>query len=190
MTVTSNTIANQAIQLIGDNQPPVTGLAPNFDGSAAGKALANLYLPAVQTIMRQFGWDLARSNAALALSGNAAPFPWAFEYVYPANCIQVWQLTPAVLADPNNPLPVQWDVGNTLIAGVQSKVIWANLANAQLVYNNGPDENTWDPLFREAVVRLLASELAIVIGGKPDTAQLNLQAGNGFEQMAEDRGEN
>ena len=28
MTVTSNTIANQAIQLMGDNQPAVTGVVP------------------------------------------------------------------------------------------------------------------------------------------------------------------
>ena len=49
MTVTSNTIANQAIFLIGGNTPPVTGFAPTFDNSTAGVALHELYAAAVVT---------------------------------------------------------------------------------------------------------------------------------------------
>lgn len=187
--VTSTDIVNQAIQLIGDNQPPVTGVAPTFDNSAAGIAAAALYLPCVATVGRQFGWDFARNTVTLTLSGNTAPFPWTFEYLYPTNGIQIWQLKPASLADPNNPLPLRWSVGNALVSSTQTKVIWANLSGAEAVYNNAPSEATWDPGFREAVVRLLASELAIAIPARPDFSQSALEIHAGMETVAESRGE-
>jgi hypothetical protein len=186
--MTSQDVANQAIMLIGGNQPLVTGGAPTFDNSTAGKALAELYAPCVQTVGRQFAWDMARNTFALVQSGNAAPLPWAYELLYPTNGIEVWQLLPSVaLTDPNNPLPVNWDVGNTLVSGVQKKVIWTNQLNPLAVYNNNPTEAVWDPGFREAVVRLLASELAMAISGKPDSAQLYLESGAAFETGAEAR---
>jgi len=185
----SLTIANQAIQLIGDNQPAVTGGAPNFDSSAAGVALAQIYAPTVATVMRQFGWDLARNTQALVLTGNAAPFPWDYEFTYPANCIEVLQVAPASVSDPNDPLPVNWSIGNDVVSGTQSKVIFANIAAGNLIYNNGPQESTWDPLFTEAVVRLLASKLAMAIAGKPDTSTSLLQSAGQFEQAAESRGD-
>lgn len=184
---TSTNIVNQAIQMIGDNQPPVTGVAPNFDNSPAGKAAAALYSPCVQTVSRQWGWDLARNTFALVLTGNVAPVPWIYEYNYPPNGIQVWQLMPNVIADPNNPLPTSWVVANALINAVQNKVIQTNLQNALAVYNNNPNENTWDSLFREAVVRLLASEMAMALAGRPDTAQALLDSGAAFETIGEGR---
>jgi len=187
MAVTSNEIANQAIQLIGDNQPAVTGQAPNFDTSTAGIALSKLYIPCVRTVGRKFGWDFARSQFTLALSGNAPPVGWAYEYVYPAFGVEVWQLLPAAITDPNNPLPVRWSVGNNEVGGTQTKVIWSNLANALCNYNNAPSEATWDPGFRESVVRLLASELAMAIAGKPDTMQTLTETFGAFEGIAESR---
>lgn len=189
MTVqTSNDVANEAIVLIGDDQPFVNGVAPTFDNSAAGKALQKLYAPCVATVQRQFGWDASRNAVALTASGNTPAMPgWAYEFLYPSNGIEVWQLMPATLTDPNNPLPVNWDVGNNLVSGTQTKVIWTNLQNAQAIYNNNPSENTWDALFRESVVRLLASELAIALAGKPDTSQLLLDSGAAFGNLGEQR---
>lgn len=187
MAIDSNTVANQAIVLMGDNQPLVVGNAPNFDQSTAGKALQRLYSPCVATVMRQFQWDFSRSTIALVLSGNVAPPPWAFEYLYPPNGIQVWQLMPAVMADPNNPLPTTWEVANAVVTGTQQRVIQTSLANAVAKYNNNPNEGTWDAGFREAVVRLLASELGIAIAGKPETSQVLLDSGSAFESIAERR---
>ena len=187
MPITSNDVANQAIALIGDNQPLVTGQAPTFDSSVAGVALQKLYAPCVQTVARQFAWDMARKVVALTLSGNAAPFPWPFEYLYPPNGVEVWQLHPASIADPNNPLPYNWNVGNAVVSSQQQRVIWTDLANAQATYNNNPNENSWDALFRETVVRLLASELAMAVAGKPDVAQSYLESGGSFENIGEKR---
>lgn len=184
---TSTDIANQAIEMIGGNQPPVTGVAPTFDSSKAGVALQSLYAPAVASVARQFGWDFARNTATLTVSGNTAPVGWLYEYLYPSMGIELWQLVPASLTDANDPLPQNWAVGNAVVGATQTKVIWANLINAKAVFNNNPTEATWDPLFREAVVRLLASELAIALGGKPDTADFNLRSGAAFERLGEQR---
>lgn len=174
--LTSNAVANQALQLIGDNQPPITGSYPNFDSSAAGKAMAALYPWAVRTVGRQNLWDFSRAVAVLTLTANAAPLGFAFEYLYPASAVQVVQLMPQTLADPNNPLPIDWTVGNTLVVGVQTKVIWTSLASARAVYSNMPDPSTWDAGFQESVVRLIASELATAIAGRLDTAQSYLES--------------
>ena len=186
-TDTSNTIANSAIQMIGDNQPPVTGLAPSFDNSAAGQALQKLYAPCVATVMRQFGYDRARAQVALNLTGNTAPYPFAYEYSYPAGCVQIWQLMPASIPDINTPLPQNWSVGNNVVAGVQQTVIWSNLAGAMAWFNNNPAESTWDPLMREAIVRLLSSELSLALEGKPDLSQSFLETGGAFQSLSETR---
>jgi hypothetical protein len=188
MPVASNDVANEALQLVGDNAPQVTGQNPTWDQSPAGLALQRLYGPVVATVQRQWGWDASRSTIALTATGNTPPDPnWSEEYTYPANGIQVWQLLDPSNTDPNNPLPVNWSVGNNQVAGVQTKVIWTNVATALCTYNNNPSEATWDPLFRESVVRLLASELATALEGRPETAQVMLESGGAFETIAEGR---
>jgi len=187
MAATSNDIANEALQLIGDNTPAVSGQNPTWDGSTAGIALSKLYSAVVATVARQWQWDLARNTIALTPSGNTPPEPWSQEFIYPNNGIEVWQLMPPTIADPNNPLPVNWNVANNLVNGTQTKVIQCNLAGALAVYNNNPSEATWDALFREAVVRLLASELSMALFGRPDSAQSYLEQGAAFESIGEAR---
>jgi hypothetical protein len=186
MAATSNEVANQAIQIMGDDQPPVTGQYPSFDNSTAGLALQKLYGPCVRTVARQWGWDFARQTVALTLSGNAAPLDWAYEYLYPG-VVEVWQLQPGTITDANNPLPQNWSVGNVLVSGAPTKVIWSNLSGAVATYNSNPSEAVWDPLFREAVVRLLASELATAIGGRPDLGQGLVETYGAFESLGEGR---
>lgn len=183
----SNSVANSAIELIGGNIPPVAGNAPTFDNSTAGLALQELYEPAVWTVGRQFGWDFARNTFTLASTGNTPLFGWTYEYAYPSMAVEVWQLLPAAQSDPNNPQPQLYSVYNTLVGGVQTKVIGTNIQNALAVINNNPTEATWDALFREAVVRLLASELSMALFGKPDASEAYLNSGAAFEQLGETR---
>lgn len=174
--------------MIGDNSPPITGVAPNFDSSAAGMAAAQLYAPAVATVARMFNWDFARTQTVLTPTGNTAPLPWAREYVYPANCVQIWQVMPGSLLDPNNPSPVNWSVGNALVSGVESRVVWTDQASAVAVYNSNPPESTWDSLFREVVVRLLSSNMAMALAGRPDTSLAMLETAFAINNIAETRG--
>lgn len=187
MPLTPTDIVNQAINIYGNNQPPVTGVYPNFDNSTAGVAAKNLYGPCVQTVMRQFGWDFGRFVDVLTLSGNTAPEPWAFEYLYPVDGIEIRQVMPAALTDTNDPLPLNWTVGNALVATISTKVIWADEPSAKVVYSNFPPPPVWDPGFREAVVRLLASEMAMATAGKTDTSQKLMESAGAFENAAETR---
>lgn len=188
MPVTSNDIVNQALMYMGGNQPPVTGTAPNFDDSPSGKAAKQFYTPVVQSVGRTFEWDMARNQVALTLTANVSNPPlWAFEYLYPPNGIDVWQILNSTQADLNNPLPSNFVVGNTLVASVQKKVIWTDVANALAIYNNSPTEGVWDSLFRESVVRLLASVMSMALAGRPDSAQSYLESYGAFEQIGEGR---
>ena len=184
---TATDVVNQVIAYMGGNQPPVTGSAPNFDNSPAGKAAAVLYAPCVQTVARKFGWDFARKTVTLVATGNTPPYPWAFEYAYPPNGVEVWQIIPGSLPDRNNPIPTNWVVANNIVSGQQARVIQTNVTGAIAVYNNAPNENTWDSLFRETVVRLLASEMAMAIAGKPDSSQGLFESSSAFADLAESR---
>lgn len=186
----SNTVANQALMLMGDNMPAVTGVAPTFDNSTAGQALQRIYVPTVQALQRQFGWDASRRSVALVASGNVAPFfaGYTAEYLYPGNGIEIWDVQPQIPVDLNDPLPTQFTVGNTLVAGVQTKVIWTSVPVPYVLYNNNPNESVWDPGFLEAVVRALASKLADAIAGRPETAALMGQTSQQAAQMNATRG--
>lgn len=186
MAVTSTEIANQALQIIGDNQPAVTGTAPTFDSSPAGQVLQWIYAPTVQVVARQYGWDFARRTVALTLTGNAAPVPWTYEYAYPTSGVQVWSLIPAA-PDANDPLPYNFNVANAVVSGSATRVIHTNLQNALAIYNNNPNENAWDAIFRQAVVDLLARVLAMALAGRPDLAKAELDAYSGFAQIGQAR---
>lgn len=187
MTITSTDVVNEALQLIGDNTPFVTGVAPTFDSSAAGKAASQLYVPTVAAVARQFGWDFSRTTVTLTTTGNTAPVPWLYEYGYPASCVQLWQILPTTITDANNPLPVNWSVGNATVSGSKVRVIWTNQSPALAVINSNPPETAWDSLFHQAVVRTLASGLAMALAGRPDTAQGLLETANAFGSMAATR---
>lgn len=188
--LTSTIVANQALQLIGDNETVITGTYPNFNSSnpsTASTALNLLYGTVIQSVLRQHTWDFARAEAPLVLSGNTAPSEWLYEYLYPTNAAQVWQLKPTTITDPNNPIPIRWNRANAIVSSVQTSVIWTNLQNAIAVFNNTPSESLWPQDFTQAVVRLLASEVATALAGRPDTSSMMLESGTSFESLAETR---
>jgi hypothetical protein len=170
-------IVNRAIVLMGgfDNNEPLTGTpATNFNGTPLGQAAAVIFGDVVQTVGKEFGWDFARNIATLALTGNAAPLNFAFEYAYPTNGIEVRQVT-APVNDPFNPIPSLWTIGNSTVAGIVTKVVWTSIAGALAVISGQPQVSVWDPLFVEAVVRGIASALGMGAAGRPETAQLELE---------------
>lgn len=189
MATTDSDIVNQAIAMAGIVSPPIGGVSGAFTPVAEKAAVAANYLyPAcVQTISRQYGYDFSRNVAALVTSGNSPPIGWTFEYLYPTNGIEVRQVIPPSVADSNNPLPVRWTVGNSSVSGSLARVIWSNTTTASVVFTNQPTPDQWDAGFREAVVRLLGSEMAMAIAGKPDIAKMIFETEQIFEQQSETR---
>ena len=178
MTLTSTTVVNMALELIG-TQTQITSLT---DGSSEANAASVVYAPVVQLMLRELDPDFARRTAALALSGAAVPvIPWASEYTYPADCVRLRQVRPpasgaGALADPNNPAPIRSSVAFDSISGSGAKVILTNQANAIAVYTSSSvTEAQWDSVFTEAVVRRLANPLAMALSGRPDFANTVLE---------------
>lgn len=189
MATTDSDIVNQAIAMAGIVSPPVGGVSGAFTPVTEKAAIAANYLyPAcVQTIARQYGYDFSRNVAALVTSGNSPPIGWTFEYLYPTNGIEVRQVIPPSVTDANNPTPVRWTVGNSSVTGSLTRVIWSNTTTASVVFTNQPTPDQWDAGFREAVVRLLGSEMAMAIAGKPETAKMTFETEQIFEQAAQTR---
>jgi hypothetical protein len=191
VAATSNDVLNQALFAMGYDSVPVTGQNPTFDSSKGGQAGARFYQPVVSAVLRRFASDFSRMFAALTLSGNTAPFPWTYEYVYPSNAIQVLQLAPPSLIDANDPRPIEWIVGNAIVGAginaVASRVIWSNLKTASVVFTGYAAESTWDALFRQTVVSLLSSVLAFSLAGKPEAAEAMIQSYMLFGKDAEGR---
>lgn len=167
---TSNDIANEALVDAGWNKVFVSGYAPTFDNSTVGLILQRIYQPCVAAVLRSYPWECAKQiGLALTLSGNTAPPPFSYEYLYPVNCVQFLQLMPPSLTDSNDPLPQSWAVGNSQVASVMTKVIWTFIAGAYGTYTIPPIEAIWDAGLREAVVKRLARDLAFALA-KPETA--------------------
>ena len=188
MTLSTN-VVNEALNCIGFDGSPVTGVSPNFDTSTAGQVAAKSYAPIVAAVARMLDWDFTRTTSVLSLSGNPAPAPWVggFEYLYPANCAQLWQLLPSVTGPLFNPTPVTWSRGIATVSSVQASVIWTYLASAWATFDGNPLEQTWDSLFRQSVVNLLAVRFANAALGKPDMATFYTETFGPMLQLSRDR---
>jgi len=140
-----------------------------WEGSLASKVALSIYAQTRDAVLREGDWQFAEQITPAALTGNAAPFPWSSEYVYPSNCIKVRNLFQATYAaDTNNPSPTLWTVADS---GTSAKVIWSKTPNATLVYTaQVTNPANWDPGFVEALVAALGRRLAAVLVN-PQVAQ-------------------
>ena len=183
--LSQNQIIDEALQQVA-SQATVEN-SPNL------LVLANVvYAPTVQLLLRELDPDFARYTAPLVLSGAATPVPpWAYEFLYPADCARLRQVRPpgsgtGSLADPNDPQPIRANVAFDLIANVNPKVILTNQVNALAVYTTTLiDETIWDSAFVDAVVRRLANPLAMAASGRPDFARTILEQAAMMAQTAE-----
>ena len=184
-------ICNRAVAEIAElpSITPVTGISPPAgDSLAAANACSILYQPTFLALLRQYEWDFARRTQGLI----SAPTPgeelagWQYEYLYPSDCIQLRQVVPPWGSIPtNDPQPVRHAVS---FNGLTAKVVLTNVANAVAVYTAEVDDPTlWDADFTEAMVRALASALALTLAGRPDFAREKLGEAGQFEGLAESR---
>ena len=185
---TNVTVTNEALQAISA-QTQITALN---DGSPAAKAATVLYVPVVELLLRELDPAFARYTVALTLSGAVAPVPpWAYEYVYPTDCLRLRQVRPPAsgtgsLADPNDPTPVLANVAFDIIAATPTKVILSNQQNALAVYTTSQvTEAQWDGVFMDAAVRRLGSYLAMSLSGRSEAAMQLLQSSAQMAQTTE-----
>jgi hypothetical protein len=172
------TVVNSALEQIA-SQVRIGALT---DATDAAQAANVIYAPTVQLMLREIEPDFARFTAALAVAITPPSYPpWAFEYIYPADCVRLRQVRPPAgglgsLVDPNDPQPIRANVAFDVIAAVNTKVILTNQADALAVYTSlTVTEAQWDSVFTDAVVRRLANPLAMALSGRPDFAKTILE---------------
>jgi hypothetical protein len=177
LTPTQASIVNRAAAEIAA-EATVTGEWPNFSGGGNVSTYANILYPGVVSLVaREQDYECLKFVASLVPSGLVPLPPWQFEYLYPADCVRIRQITPPTW-NANDPQPVEWSVEEHPNAGTLQKVIGCNIANAMAVYTTAVtnvSEAQWDALLQEAVVRTLASELAMAIAGRPDFSRVTLE---------------
>ena len=172
--VTQVQVVNAALEQIAA-QTQITNIT---DGTPAANAASVVYAPTVQLMLRELDPDFARFTATLTLSSAVAPVPpWAYEYLYPSDCVRLRQVAPAPgTYDPNDPRPVLANVAFDIISSVNTKVILTNTVNALAIYTSSSvTEAQWDAVFTDAVIRRLANPLAMALSGRPDFAEKILQ---------------
>lgn len=185
---TSVSVVNEALSLVA-TQNQITSLT---DGTAESNAAQIAYQPTVEFLLRVMDPDFARFTAPLTLSTAPAPVvPWAFEYLWPDDCLRLRQVRPpgsgtGSLVDLNDPQPVRANVAYDTIGGVGTKVILTNQANALAVYTSSAStEVMWDSAFMDAVVRRLGNYLAMALSGRPDFARELLEEAGKTAAMAD-----
>lgn len=169
-------IVNRALAQIAARYT-VTGSLPTFDGSAAGLAAGILYTPAWKMLLREQDAEFSRLTVTLTVTTTI--YPWSNAYLYPSDCLKIRSVVPTVW-DQNDPAAVRWSEQDAVIATVPTRIILTNIAAAKLVYTtSNVTEDMWDFSFQEAMVRLLGSELAMALAGRPDLSRVMLgQAGS------------
>ena len=188
MTIGSTAVSlvNRALQEIAA-RATVTGTNPTFDGSAAGKAAGILYTPAVEMLLREQDWEFSRITATLVTSGVPVLYPWTYSYLYPSDCMKIRSVVPVTWIL-NDPQPVRWSEQSWPVGGLNVRTILCNVPAAVLVYStNNVTEVQFDPLFEEALVRFLASELAMALGGRPDYSRVKLEESGSLVQSGAGR---
>lgn len=194
MGTTQLAICNAALELIKSQDLLTGGNFPNFSGTPAVAAAANvLYGPTRDLLLREINPEFARITITGAPVAGTPIAPWLYEYAYPADGLRMRQVRPpasgaGALADPFERLPVTAAVAYDNTA--KQKVVLTNQQNALLVYtSNLPPESVWDPDFAEAMSDRLSRPFAMALAGRPDYAREMLEVAEKYAALASENGD-
>ncbi len=201
---TETDIVNRALSAFGARST-ILNMQERSNEAAAARLL---YEPTRKAMLRAAHWNFARKTAYLSLlkaapgtpqnpesgSSNWQPSypapPWAYEYAYPSDCLQMrrvipqWNNTgglPSGIESYPSYMPVAppWQSAQPFIVATdtndQNQRINVILTNQQLaigVWTADIEEvDLWDDLFQEAMVCALASRMVIDLSGDKTLAR-------------------
>jgi len=152
---------------LGDIRAPA--IADIAEDTVEASMCARYYPHCLAVLLDDYSWQFTKRIASLALfATNARESEWAYAYALPSDCEQALRLVPnqgQVIADTyyrnqlDLPPPAWWA---KFI--VEDSVLYCNLSDAVLEYaSDAADEADFPPLFREALRKLLAANLAVPI---------------------------
>lgn len=210
-------IANRALGAIGTR----TTIASLTENSPEARQCSIFIEPVRDELVRMAPWNFATNYQNLALicatpgtpenpyptptlwNKGIPPPPWAYEYVYPSDCLRpLWivpqfttgfsagvPITTAITGGApqfwNGP-PVRFKVavdqilnGIPAVGGADQRVILTNQENAILCYlKRVVDPNVMDDLFVQTWVTALAGRLVYALTGDKNLANLKLEEAN------------
>jgi hypothetical protein len=134
------------------------------DESIEAQMCARYYQHCLDLMLDDYTWQFTKKIAALAeFSTNVRSTEWQYAYSLPDDCSQALRLIPSGQT-------VQWNYSDLTPPRwwydfvVEGNVLYCNVADAVLEYSgNAADEADFPPMFREALRKLLAANLAVPI---------------------------
>lgn len=218
-------IGNRALSSIG-TRSQIVSLTEN---SAEARAVNLLIEPLRDELLRMAPWNCAKNTNTLALicaapgtpenptvgtttwqKGQPAP-PWAYEYVYPSDCVRALWIVPQFTTGFASGVPITTAVtggapsfwsgpparfeisidqidkitGLPSVSGDDTVVLLTNQEQAILRYNKRvTNPNVMDPQFQEAWVSALAGRLVFQLTGDKTLANLKITEANQMIQIA------
>lgn len=191
-------VVNEALRAIGVKRR----IADIYEGSPPARAALEVYGQTRDEILGSQDWPFARgSGIALTLLKGPPPaggynslqpwdttypaFPWLYEYVYPADCIDLTSLQAMPASWPDlDPQPVSWRIDNDLTpivsagsaSGPPGKVILTNINPALATYRRRvTNPSLWEPDFVAVLVEVLARKLSVALAGNLQMSQAKTQ---------------
>lgn len=104
-----------------------------------------VYNSAKRSLLTMANWSFAKTIVNLSLTGFT-PKGWAYEYHYPQGCIKALEI--ARDSDAQKEIPFQTALRYNDETGAETRVIWTDEANAQLLFvRNVQSPTVFTPLF-------------------------------------------
>jgi hypothetical protein len=176
-------IANRALSRIGTQKT----IANFTDPTPAATQCGLWYDQVRQALLRTAPWAFARRQQPLTQTGdavpdNTAPFPWMYQYAYPADCLKFRYVLPSAPASTASAPNVsdtswtQWQQPNRAHRYMLDTIFDAESNPSRILVSNVPNAigcytydctvpDMFDPLFTRALVEALAAELVMPLSG-------------------------
>lgn len=177
-----------------------------WDGSDAAKLALAVYGQTRDALLRGSDWGFAQYTAPLTVlkiapanyvpptSWNPTdypPLPWAFEYAYPADCLQVRSLraTPLFVGPDFDPTPVLFQIANDDVDDVSKRTILANLQDAIATYTRRvTDPSLFSVDFADVLVEKLQETLGAALASLQESQMGALKAARDLDEAKKEQG--
>lgn len=128
-----------------------------------------IYEQSKRALLTMADWSFAKTTVALSLTGYT-PKGWAYEYYYPQGCIKALEI--ARESREQDPIPYQTALRYNDETGSETRVIWTDEANAELLHlRDVQSPAVFTPKFVDTLTHYAGILLARVMSKNRSTVQ-------------------
>lgn len=154
-------ICNRALAVLGKNR-----IVSIDEASEPARQCKLFYTSTKQSLLRKYDWGFAKKVVALAMLTQKHP-RWEYSYIYPEKCIRAI----SIFAKDRPPVDMESrkEKYEIYMANDNQCAIACNIGDAYMEYIYDVDDANVFPVdFAEALVHLLASNMALQLNGNYD----------------------